>query len=238
MGTDRSRQGAQSRGEVTAGERKFQFYGRRKGHSLRRHHLQLMETLLPRLRFDPAGFRPDTFQACYLEIGFGGGEHLAHQASLHPDIRFVGAEPFINGVAKLLALIEEKGLQNVRVFDNDVRPLFAALPDASFSRIYLLYPDPWPKVRHHKRRFVSQENLAQIHRLLGPEGQFVFASDITDYADWALDHVRQHGGFTMPDGDDSVPPADWLETRYEEKAKAAGRRSRYLIFPKKTKREM
>ncbi|MFN4144069.1 tRNA (guanine(46)-N(7))-methyltransferase TrmB [Aestuariivirga sp.] len=212
-----------------SGEKRFQFYGRRKGKSLRRHHSQLMEQLLPHLRVsleDPlAGLGPRR----WLEIGFGGGEHLARQAELHPDVSFLGAEPFVNGVAKMLALVEEKNLGNVRIHDGDARPLLEALPEASFERIYLLYPDPWPKARHNKRRFVSAESVVQLHRILRPGGLFLFASDIADYVAWAREHVAGHGGFAE-EGDAAQPFEDWIETRYEAKARREGRSSSYLRF--------
>ena len=213
---------------ITA-EKRFQFYGRRKGKSLRRHHSDLMDQLLPHLRValhDPLAGMDDRR---WLEIGFGGGEHLAHQAGIHPDVSFIGAEPFVNGVAKLLALIEEQNLSNVKIHDGDARPLLEALPDGSFERIYLLYPDPWPKARHNKRRFVSPETLDHFHRLLGPEGLFLFASDIDDYVAWTRDHVSRHRGF-VEEGDPSVPYENWVQTRYEAKARREGRGSSYLRF--------
>lgn len=212
----------------TAGKR-FQFYGRRKGKTLRRHHSELMDQVLPRLRLAPgdplAGLGPRR----WLEIGFGGGEHLAHQAALHPEVSFIGAEPFVNGVAKLLALVEEGGLTNVRIHDHDARPLLEALPAASFERIYLLYPDPWPKSRHNKRRFVGPDTLAHVHRVLQPRGLFLFASDIADYVAWTRAHAAAHGGFAE-EGDPLAPYDDWIETRYESKARREGRGSAYLRF--------
>jgi tRNA (guanine-N7-)-methyltransferase len=210
-------------------ERRFQFYGRRKGKSLRRHHSELMQALLPHLRVDAADPLSGMRERRWLEIGFGGGEHLARQAELHPDVSFIGAEPFVNGVAKLLALVEEKNLANVKIHDGDARPLLEALPEHGFERIYLLYPDPWPKARHNKRRFVSQETLADIHRILKPGGLFLFASDIEDYVAWTRAHVAAHGGFTE-EGDASEPYENWIETRYEAKARREGRGSRYLRF--------
>ena len=204
---------------------RHQFYGRRKGHALRRHHLQLMEESLPELRFDGASLK----SPAWLEIGFGGGEHLAHQAKIHPDVDFIGAEPFLNGVAKLLALIEEKQLANIRIHDGDARYLLEALPGASLQRIYLLYPDPWPKARQKKRRFVNTETVAQFHRLLEPGGLFLFASDIEDYGDWTREHIAAHGGFTV-EGDPSQPFENWLQTRYEAKARREGRVPAYLTF--------
>ena len=211
----------------------YQFYGRRKGHALRRHHSELIDELLPGLRIDLAAPLAGLAPPVHLEIGFGGGEHLAHQAELHPDVRFIGAEPFVNGVAKLLVFIEAKRLQNVSVHAGDVRELFELLPDQSLERIYLLYPDPWPKTRHHRRRLVSQENLQQLHRLLKPGGQFLFASDIDHYVQWTLLETRKASGFTWlaeSAADWRQPFSDWVETRYEAKAKREGRVPIYLTF--------
>ena len=206
-------------------QRPHRFYGRRKGHPLRRHHLQLVDELLPALRLEVSKLT----SPAWLEIGFGGGEHLAHQAALHPEILFIGAEPFLNGVAKLLALIEERQLTNIRIHDDDARYLLEAMPAASLERIYLLYPDPWPKSRHHKRRFVSLENLAHFHRLLKPQGRFLFASDIANYVRWTRDQVAAHGGF-KEEGDSTHSFEDWLQTRYEAKARREGRETEYLKF--------
>ncbi len=210
-------------------EKRFQFYGRRKGKTLRRHHSGLIDALLPQLRVDLGDPLSATVGRRWMEIGFGGGEHLAHQAALHPDICFVGAEPFVNGVAKMLALAEEKNLANVKIHDGDARYLLEALPEAGFERIYLLYPDPWPKSRHNKRRFVSLENLCHFHRVLEPGGLFLFASDIADYVRWTRAHVREHGGF-VEEGDPAAPYENWVETRYEAKARREGRGSAYLRF--------
>jgi tRNA (guanine-N7-)-methyltransferase len=208
---------------------RHQLYGRRKGHALRRHHLDLMAHLLPGLRVDLADPLAGTGQRRWLEIGFGGGEHLAHQAELHPDVLILGAEPFVNGVAKLLVLIEDKNLRNVRIHDSDARDLLDVLPEASFERVYLLYPDPWPKARHNKRRFVSAENLAHFHRILKLDGLFLFASDIGDYVSWTREYVAAHGGF-REEGDSDRPHENWLQTRYEAKARREGRGSAYLTF--------
>ena len=208
-------------------KRRYQFFGRRKGKNLRRHHLQLMEELLPKLRVDLE--RPSVSGETWLEIGFGGGEHLAHQAELFPDVSFIGAEPFRNGVAKLLALIEEKSIGNIRIHDDDVRYLLEQLPPACLSRIYILYPDPWPKKRHHERRIVNAETLQQFHALLKPGGAFLFASDIDDYNEWTLREVRKHGGFELV-SNSPEPFENWFQTRYEVKAKREGRETRYLVF--------
>ena len=214
---------------MSENQRKHQFYGRRKGHALRRHHSELMDGLLPGLRVEMADPLQGLGPRRWLEIGFGGGEHLAHQAALHADIGFIGAEPFINGVAKLLALVEEKGLSNVRIHDGDARDLLEALPNSSFERVYLLYPDPWPKARHNKRRFVGAGTLAHFHRILQPDGLFLFASDIEDYVAWTREHVAAHGGF-REEGDPAQPFENWVQTRYEAKARREGRGSAYLRF--------
>jgi tRNA (guanine-N7-)-methyltransferase len=211
---------------------KFQFYGRRKGKPLRRHHVGLMDGLLPQVAVDVAAPLAQTQNRRWLEIGFGGGEHLAHQAALNPDITILGAEPYLNGVAKLMAEIEVRKLSNVRVHYGDARALLEALPDQCFERVYLLYPDPWPKARQNKRRFVNPENLKNIHRVLQPQGQFWFASDIDDYVAWTREHVEAFGGFAQ-EGDPTQPFENWTRTRYEAKAVREGRGQNYLRFIKR-----
>jgi tRNA (guanine-N7-)-methyltransferase len=210
---------------------RFQLYGRRKGKALRPHQAKLIAELLPKLAFEPG--RLDRSKPLRLEIGFGGGEHLAHQAALHPDIAFIGAEPFVNGVAKLLSLIETNDLTNISIHPGDARELFEHLPEGSLERIYLLYPDPWPKTRHHRRRLVSPENLQHFHRLLKPGGLFIFASDIAHYVQWTLFEMRKAQGFTWlaeSAADWRKPFPEWIETRYEAKARREGRVPSYLTF--------
>ncbi|WP_082507911.1 tRNA (guanine(46)-N(7))-methyltransferase TrmB [Methylobacterium sp. Leaf113] len=218
------------------------FYGRRKGKRLRAGQEQRLTELLPMLRLslppqgehlDPHALFPVPTDEVWLEIGFGGGEHLAAQASANPRTGLIGAEPFVNGVVKLLRAVDEADLRNVRVWDEDATALLAALPTASLTRVYLLYPDPWPKRRQRKRRFVSDAALAEIARVLKPGGIFRFASDIDDYAGWTLVRAAR-----CPDlawtaeaaGDWTRPWADWPGTRYEAKALAAGRPPSYLEF--------
>ena len=208
---------------------KFQFYGRRKGKPLRRIHSELMETLLPQVAVDLAQPMAGMGEHKILEIGFGGGEHLAHQAALNPAISYIGAEPFLNGVAKLLAEIAVRELKNLHVHYGDARPLLEALPLECFDRIYLLYPDPWPKERQKKRRFVNPTNLAHFARVLKPQGQFWFASDIEDYVNWTREHVAQSKLFTEQ-ADHTSPFENWMQTRYEAKAVREGRGSHYLRF--------
>ena len=209
-----------------------QFYGRRKGKPLRRLHSELMETLLPEVAVNMAQPLAQTPAPRILEIGFGGGEHLAHQAALNPKINYIGAEPFLNGVAKLLSEIEARKLTNLRVHYGDARPLLEVLPAESFERIYLLYPDPWPKLKQKKRRFVNASNLAHFARVLKPQGQFWFASDIDDYVEWTRQHVATSRLFDeQPDY--KTPFENWLQTRYEAKARREGRGSAYLRFIKR-----
>ena len=219
-------------------------YGRRQGHKLHPRQQRLVDNVLPHVQPDlakagPAAWFGDDFSSYALEIGFGGGEHLAARAKAHPDTGFIGCEPFLNGVAKLLVEIDENSLKNIAVHNDDARPLMAALPDASLDRAFLLYPDPWPKKRHNKRRFISAENLDALFRILKPDAEFLVASDIADYLDWTLAHMRAHGGFawTAEKADDwHQPPADWPGTRYEAKAVKAGRRPGYLRFIRRAAR--
>jgi tRNA (guanine-N7-)-methyltransferase len=229
MGEDRSCGQAQESGEVTSPRPLYQFYGRRKGKPLRRHHLELMDQLLPKVAVDPADPLKGATERRWLEIGFGGGEHMAHQAALHPDVTVIGAEAFLNGVAKALAHVEAGALENVRIHYGDARALLDALPDQCFERVYLLYPDPWPKERQKRRRFVSPQNLSSFHRILAGGGQFHFASDIDDYVQWTREHVAAHGGFSLA-SDSAEPFSDWVRTRFETKAIREGRTPRYLTF--------
>lgn len=222
-------------------------FGRRQGHKLSPRQEGLMANILPKIQIDidletytPLDleklFSKHPVEQCWLEIGFGGAEHLAHQAALHPDVSFIGCEPFINGVAKLLTFIEEQKLENIRFFD-DGRDLIKAMPDESVDQIFLLYPDPWPKTKHKKRRFVSEESLKQFSRILKPGGMFRFASDIPDYVSWTLTHIYQHPEFEWcaSSADDwRLPPKDWVQTRYEAKAYREGRKPCYLNFQKKS----
>ena len=190
-----------------------------------------MEILLPQVAVNMAQPLAQLPAPLILEIGFGGGEHLAHQAALNPKINYIGAEPFLNGVAKLLSEIEARKLINLRIHYGDARPLLEALPAESFERIYLLYPDPWPKLKQKKRRFVNAANLAHFARVLKPQGQFWFASDIDDYVEWTRQHVVASRLFDEQP-DHTTPFENWLQTRYEAKARREGRGSAYLRFIK------
>ncbi len=214
-------------------------YGRSKGKALRPHQAQLVAELLPTLEVDAArlaagaplfAFAP---RELWLEIGFGGGEHLIAQALAHPDVGLIGCEPFVNGVAKALAAIERQGVANVRLRMGDARPLIEATPDAALSRVFILYPDPWPKRRHNKRRVVSCETVAQLARAARPGATVRFATDIDDYAGWTLARFLDspHFRWQAEDAEDWRRPwDDWSPTRYEAKARLAGRAPVYLTF--------
>lgn len=213
------------------------FFGRAKGKRLRSGQENNLQMLLPQLRVDSASFSASVFsrpvRQLWLEIGFGGGEHLAHQARSNPEIGFIGCEPFVNGMAKFLAVIEAEKLENVRLWDRDATELLPHLPESTFDTIYLLYPDPWPKRRQRKRRFISDETLAMLARLIKPGGEFRFATDIDDYAGWGLARILRSPHFTWtaerPD-DWRKPWLNWPGTRYEAKALREGRVPSYMTF--------
>ena len=223
-------------------------YGRRSGHKLRRGRRQLMENLLPRLRLEPppAGGRlaaRDIFsqpvEDLWLEVGFGAGEHLAAQAAAHPGIGMIGCETFVNGIAGLLAHIEREKVANIRIFDDDARLLFPLLPDASIGRTFVLFADPWPKKRHFKRRFIADENLDELARLLKDGAELRFASDHMGYVGWTLERLGRHPAFAWT----AKGPQDWrrrpedgFETRYEAKALQSGATCAYLQFTRLPRR--
>lgn len=171
----------------------------------------------------------------WLEIGFGGGEHMVHQAARNPDVGIIGCEPYINGVAMLLGKIRQAGVSNLKVHPGDVRDMFDVLPEASISRAFLLYPDPWPKKRHHRRRFVTPEHLDPLARALKPGAIFRIATDIPDYVRQSLEQLMNRSDFEwLAEGPEDwrEPWDDWLSTRYEQKALREGRTPHYLTFRK------
>lgn len=217
------------------------FFGRRKGKPLRERQAHHLEILLPALKVDLSAPPPADAAALFaerparirLEIGFGGGEHLIHRALEAPGTGFIGVEPFVNSMAKLLGRVEETGARNIRLYDDDATELLDWLPEASIDQIDLLYPDPWPKRKHWKRRFVSSVNLDRFARVLKPGGLFCFASDIDSYVNWTLMHCGAHPAFswTAENAADWLTPfAGWPGTRYEAKARREGRGSAYLTF--------
>ena len=216
------------------------FFGRRVGHKLRPRQAALFATLLPRLALDLTApltdvskLFPGPVDRVRLEIGFGGGEHLLAEALREPGSGFIGIEPFVNGMAKALTAIETHKLGNVRLHHGDAADVLSWLPKGALARVDLIYPDPWPKRRHWKRRFVQEASLAEIARVLRRGGEFRFASDIADYVAWTLERAvrRPELEWTAERADDwRLPWEGFSSTRYEAKAKQAGRRPCYLIF--------
>jgi tRNA (guanine-N7-)-methyltransferase len=228
--------------EVAAAGPRRNLYGRRHGKKLKPSQRRLLAELLPRLRIagvSPAenpGRAPLARAALFgddrpvwLEIGFGGGEHLVRQAAANPGIGLVGCEPFVNGVAMALGAIERAGVANVRLHPGDARDLIELLPAGSVGRVFLLYPDPWPKARHARRRFASRENLALLAPAMAPGAELRLATDIADYAEHARVEAAATPGWRVA-ADSGTPWGDWPGTRYEAKALAAGRRPRYLTL--------
>ncbi len=232
------------------------FYGRRRGKKIKGTRVFLMDNLLPKVQIKETNekinleklfdFKPRAF---WLEVGFGGGEHLAAQALKNKDVGFVGAEPFINGVASLIShlngtwgqaadetrLLAPERSDNVRIFADDIRKLFPYFADGIFERIFVLYPDPWPKSRHEDRRFCGSKNLPEIARLLSQTGELQIATDVEQYALWAQEQVESCGLFMRTNKDIRQPFEDWVSTRYEQKGLKAGRTPTYLVYKKKDK---
>jgi len=227
--------------ETRKSRRSEAFFGRRKSKGLSPKAEERFEAFLPRLRLDPKSptistgteLFPHAPQNIILEIGFGGGEHLLHQATTNPQNGYIGVEPFVNSMAKALRAIEDQKIENIRLYDEDAVEIMDWLPESSVDRVDLLYPDPWPKMRHWKRRFVNQKNLTRIARVLKPMGAFHFASDIETYINWTLQHCDAHPAFEWPASsaeDWQTPYSNWVRTRYEAKAIREGRTPCYLRF--------
>jgi tRNA (guanine-N7-)-methyltransferase len=227
--------------DETAPQSHGSLFGRRKGHKLRAHQADLIAHLLPHLSLDLANPPPHdvsdlfdpTAQDVRLEIGFGGGEHLAAEAQSYGATGFIGCEPYVNGMAKILSQIEAHNIGNIRLFAGDAAELLAWLPPRSLSRIDLIHPDPWPKRRHWKRRFVQDATVAAMARLLKPDGEFRFVSDIDDYCAWTLAHLARSTDFMWlaERADDwRLPWEGFTMTRYGRKAEREGRTATYLRF--------
>lgn len=213
-------------------------FGRRRGRKLRAGKQGLINNLLPKItislpedgNFRLDGLKPDT-RGLWLEIGFGGGEHLAHQAKLHPDISIIGCEPYLNGIGDLLKKIDADKLKNIRIYPDDARVLMERLPDSCLDKVFILYPDPWPKARHNKRRLISPEFLDELARVMKPDAVLQLATDHVDYATWMLERLLTHKQFIW-NAETCVdwlkPPSDWIPTRYEKKRLAGV--TTYLSF--------
>ena len=216
-------------------------YGRRRARPLRPGQRQLQQELLPRLTIDlpragpldPGSLFPMPVGEVWLEIGFGAGEHLAEQAEHHPEIGFIGCEVFEDGIVRLLGEVARRGLGNVRLFTDDARLLLAALPPRSIGRVFILFPDPWPKRRHHKRRLVAPATLDLLGAAMSDGAELRLATDDRDYLAWMLEHTLAHRDFVWlarRAADWRERPEDWPATRYEAKARAAGRTPAFLRF--------
>lgn len=227
-------------------EERRNFYGRVHGKTLRASQKDYLARDLESLRLrgvaihenpsrltlDPAaifgGPRP-----LWVEVGFGGGEHLVHMAARYPDVGIVGCEPFVNGVAMLLGKIREAGVTNLAVHPGDARDLFDVLPERAVQKVFLNYPDPWPKARHHRRRFVTPGYLALLARVMAPGAEFRVATDIADYVRQTLEEVPQAGFDLISQTGEGQAWGDWISTRYEKKALREGRPPHYLTFMRK-----
>ena len=224
------------------------FYGRRKGHNLSDRQSALMDELLPRLcvkvddcqdrSLDATALFDPTPTEIWLEIGFGKGEHMAWQAEQNTHVGFLGCEPYLNGVAGLLARIEENDIGNIRIYGDDARHVLEKLPDASVSKVFLLHPDPWPKRRHAKRRFINNGNLDEIARVLKPGGEFRVGTDDPTYREWTAMIMSERPDFEWlaeKSKDWHNRPEDWPETRYNAKANKQGRPAVYFRFKRLVK---
>lgn len=241
-------------------------YGRAKGRPLRKNQQELVADMLPRLEIalpfkpeeeerpspeksrawlDSLFVEPDfgppdgagQLEETWLEVGFGGGEHLAWQAEANPHVAFIGCEPFINGSGSLFSKLDEQGARNVRIFRDDARFLVQSLPEASIDRMFLLFPDPWPKKRHWRRRFIQPDTVNEVARILKPGAEFRVASDDMSVLRWMLWHISSHPAFDWQarrPADWRNRPDDWPGTRYEAKGIRAGRTPVFLRFTRKT----
>ena len=224
------------------------FYGRFKGPTLTKKQEILLKIELPKFIIDSVDVTDNlereflnlrkytNNKPLWLEIGFGSGEHLLNQAQLNPDVVFFGCEPYINGVASLLAKIKEKRINNIFIYPGDVRNLFDVLPSNSIDRVFLLYPDPWPKKRHNRRRFVNPEYLIPLCRVMKIAAQFRIATDVKEYCSHAFQEVLKLD-FILKEqnkNDFSFPWEGWSPTRYEKKAQKDNKTSYYMTFQKKT----
>jgi len=240
MGTPDPRRRAETRVQTLTAAARPRLYGRRKGRPLNARKTALMRDLLPRLQIVLSNHPPlaggSHAQSAYgegsnitiLEIGFGGGEHLAAQAALHADKNFIGCEPFVNGIASLLDHIDRQNLKNIRIFPDDARLLLEALPDNALEACFILYPDPWPKKRHTERRIVNPDTLDLLARTLKPGAELRLATDVEPLANWMRDQILGHPAFEITYDSPTTPPG-WIQTRYEKKGEKEGRTPHYLI---------
>lgn len=210
-------------------------YGRRQGRKLSPSRKNLLNDVLPKFQIYVEEGKPFLLEAApdvWMEIGFGTGDHLMLQAIQHPNILMLGCEPFVNGVGSLLGKMAEAGTENIRIFADDARILLNALPDGSLGKIFLLFPDPWPKERHHKRRFVSQGNFRLLWKKLRVGGTLLMATDHSGYKEWIQEHLKNFPEFEKV-WEGAGPPNLWVTTRFQEKAKKEGREAWFVELQKR-----
>lgn len=213
-------------------------FGRVKGRILAQNVQKIVDEKLPALLVpedtsDPKAVFNRSVKEVIVEIGFGSGEHLAHLAKQNPDIGYIGCEPYLNGIATLLQTIDQENIQNIRIFRGDARVLLTQFPEYSISKIFVLFPDPWPKRKHHKKRLISGEFPALLARLIKPGGGLLLATDHTDYACWMLSFMLRETAFewqAKSPEDWAREPKGWVETRYQQKAKKQGRNAVFFSF--------
>jgi len=214
-----------------------QFFGRRKFRPIRKERSQALEDVIENFSLPEKVNLREIFgdKKLWLEIGFGAGEHLAEQAARHPEIGFIGCEPFLNGVSSLAMELLERDIKNVRLWLDDALPLLQQFPEQSLDRIFLLFPDPWPKTRHYKRRFIQDHTVELLAKVLKPGGKLCLATDDTPLAEWMLLHAVKSPQLSWDNaahGDWHTPPADWVETRYQQKAAQQGRQAKFITLTK------
>lgn len=217
------------------------FYGRRKGKPLHKGRAQSLDAVRDQYMIipsdtgvlDPAAFFDGAYKKIAMEIGFGNGEHLINQAVLNPDIGFIGCEPFINGVAAAAKDVVDHNIRNIRFYADDALHLLTRFPDTCLDTVFLLFPDPWPKTRHHKRRFIQPDTVGLLARVLRPGGRLVLATDDHNLAQWMLLHTVVNNNFTWEAAQNGAwrdAPSNWVETRYQQKAAQQGRRAFFVTF--------
>lgn len=222
----------------------FRFYGRRQGRPLSEKRAEVMDTILEKYRFPKIDFSlsnlfPPAIKEIWLEIGFGNGAHLAAQALQNPSIGFIGAEVFLNGISALSHIMDQENIQNIRIFPDDARDLLTLLPESSITKSFILFPDPWPKARHHKRRFIQKETLDRLSFILKDRGTLCLASDDPGLSNWMLEKTWSHDAFqwaAKSRKDWEEVPTGWISTRYEQKARQEGRTPKYLLFERNIRR--
>jgi tRNA (guanine-N7-)-methyltransferase len=212
-------------------------FGRVRGRKLGQEQTFFVDNMLPKISinidgdFDLHAIFENKFSEFCLEIGFGRGEHLAQFAKQNPEVACIGCEPFINGVARLVKYIHEDEIPNIRILHGDARLLLEKLPDNIIDKVFVLFPDPWPKAKHQRKRIISNETLDALHRVIKQDGVLEIATDHVEYGQWIEEHLDNHQGF-IELSKSNTPPSDWIRTKYQEKAEKQGRGAKFFNFHK------